>query len=196
MKYFFLFVIYCFFNDSLSIFQKKNISWCFIKNNHSSFFNYFDIISDINQAFITWENLGIHRFYFKYCNNVYDVDIVIKICHKDHLFHIPLRKNDLAIKYIDEDIIYSCINSNFINTNYSIKSIFLHEIGHILGLEHSKNPKSIMYDFYRGNIFLSQIDINNYFLIYKDKSFKLFLWKNGYFLNHPYILINNTKHFF
>ena len=55
-------------------------------------------------------------------------------------------------------------NANF--TNKEMKSIFMHELGHALGLAHNSILTSIMHDGYTGRTIISDYDINDINTLY------------------------------
>ena len=66
-------------------------------------------------------------------------------------------------KIIEADIVLNK-NANF--TNKEMKSIFMHELGHTLGLAHNSILTSIMHDGYTGRTIISDYDINDINTLY------------------------------
>ena len=66
-------------------------------------------------------------------------------------------------KIIEADIVLNK-NANF--TNKEMKSIFMHELGHALGLAHNSILTSIMHDGYTGRTIISDYDINDINTLY------------------------------
>ena len=66
-------------------------------------------------------------------------------------------------KIIEADI---ALNRNADFTNKEMKSIFMHELGHALGLAHNTLLTSIMHDGYTGRTIISDYDINDISTLY------------------------------
>jgi len=138
-----------------------------------------DAFAAVRAAFDTWEALGKVSFIKGSSPNV---DIIIKwtnalendfslvgtaIAHSDFpgscfqvtpLLPKPLHFDDSESRWGIGD-----------PSAYDVESVALHEIGHILGLEHSQNPNSVMYPSFReGNIKnqLLQQDIQGFLRLY------------------------------
>lgn len=66
--------------------------------------------------------------------------------------------------HFDDDEQYT--NSN--TTGYNLFSIALHEIGHLLGLKHSNDPKAVMYMEYKNNQNLTDEERHGIEYIYSE----------------------------
>jgi len=63
----------------------------------------------------------------------------------------------IGITYNEENELYSDI---FILENRNFLQLIIHELGHLLGLDHSKNEKDIMYEFIDDKNKITNNDIN------------------------------------
>lgn len=141
-----------------------------VKNDE--FPSYYD--DNIRKAFQTWQSASSGVVSFKFIDNPKDADIIV--CFEDikdttvtsktlGITHTNMSNNRLFLPVKIQLRPYS-INTVYISYARSY-SVDLHEIGHALGLGHSKNPIDIMYyTTYTTNGELSTGDINTLKFLY------------------------------
>lgn len=127
-------------------------------------------ISQLQQAISAWNStrVGTVLSYRGTMYNVYMVGTAIGVTSA------PISPNTTVANTVTSNngsnIIKSIValNSNLSFNNggtssgtYYLKSVFMHELGHSLGLADNDDPSSIMYKYYTGNTSLSSGDIND-----------------------------------
>ena len=127
-------------------------------------------------AVTVWRDETENFFRFEYVENEKDANIVYKILDKSSPDD-TLAFTEAVIwgKRLDKQIInvYKKDNFNKYFDPRTITNVMIHEFGHALGIEgHSKDPTSIMYEFYssknsKTTPYLNGEDINTIKLLYR-----------------------------
>jgi hypothetical protein len=131
----------------------------------------------VNKCYLTYDSKNINK---KEIDNYFKK--VSKLTEKKFNFTRSKKDPDILIEYVT-NVKYSgflgkvtmdlnqghFINKTYIETITKNKNVIIHEILHSLGMQHSKNPKSIMYHYYYYKV------INNEYIV---ESYQIFTKKD------------------
>ncbi|GMI98181.1 hypothetical protein like AT4G16640 [Hibiscus trionum] len=109
----------------------------------------------LTKAFTSWAKVSP----FKFTMGRFKTDIVIGFLKKDHADGFPFKDKEFAHAFPPPDgrlHFYAKWNWTFDPTGkggktnkVDVQSIAVHEIGHLLGLDHSNRTSAVMYAFYK-----------------------------------------------
>ena len=134
-------------------------------------------IAAIKRAFLKWQLVIPVKF--KWIPNTEYADITIIFSKTDSYFQT--RPNALAYAYIgtttqEIDLVFNesytwVLNREVGNNKYDAEIVAIHEIGHVLGLQHSQNSdKDCMWPVYNSISDLSSNDISRMQIIWGARS--------------------------
>jgi hypothetical protein len=155
-----------------------------------------DELLQIKQALSNWEAVSHNCLHFKmqiintdYDEYVFNKDKKITIYSGKNKWHMLVVKNiqNGPCEKLDECLAITMWESNknfadIIIISHDIKYLQViteHELGHVFGLNHSINKKSIMYPTTVSNKTISEYDKQALFCLFKTKTFRN---KNNYCL--------------
>lgn len=128
----------------------------------------------IEEAFNVWESVS--NFEFAEVNNVSDCDILIKWVTGYHGDSSPFLLNENTLAHTlgssgannnQREIHFNDYKNWTVNGNDNdVTSVAMHEIGHVLGLDHSDVSYSVMSAFYNYRTFLCPDDSKGLWAIY------------------------------
>lgn len=126
----------------------------------------------IQNAFNTWSQYS--NFTFTQTSDISQADIKISWEQDNHSGCTPFDSDDLAHSTIGKtngnppSFIHFRTSETFTMTSspYSLEAVALHEIGHVLGLVHSPNSNSVMYEYYDYKTDLTGYDLSNFYSHY------------------------------
>jgi hypothetical protein len=144
----------------------------------------------IQNAFNTWSQYS--NFTFTQTSDISQADIKISWEQDNHSGCTPFDSDDLAHSTIGKtngnppSFIHFRTSETFTMTSspYSLEAVALHEIGHVLGLVHSPNSNSVMYEYYDYKTDLTGYDLSNFYSHYT------FPWS----LTGPNLIIQNASY--
>lgn len=130
----------------------------------------------VKQAFTTWQSLT-RIAKFKYVNSE-DADIIVKFTSTPQIEkssqdpHLAgYTSYTYTNGYLNKAVITILSTRPGSTVQASDKYVYmvaLHEIGHALGLPHSKNSNDVMYYLYSTQLLISPNDVNAFKALYSD----------------------------
>ena len=130
----------------------------------------------VKQAFSTWQSLTrIAKFQYV---NTENADIVVKFVatpdrektsREPHLAgYTNYSWNGPYLNHATITILSTVPGSTVQASDKYVYMVALHEIGHALGLPHSKNSNDVMYYLYSTQLLISPNDVNAFKALYSD----------------------------
>lgn len=197
--------------------KQNHLTWCFLNSPLLPVENFFNILTNVQQAIEEWTKLNVFEFEYINCINNKS-NIIIQFCNLNFYSINEIYQILARTFYLPNQQVKICINNQiqweyeFNNTTvFSSKFIFysmiLHELGHVLGLGHNTNINSLMYSKYHNVTSITDIDKDVFFKLYNQrinfdsiynidkKNVSVYFYFKNMLLHHPYVIKNKKKNF-